>query len=42
MDEVTGVFLHAASIDEPVNVPAVLFRNELHWFESQYRHIYIF
>jgi len=32
------VFLHVTGIAEPLNVIALLFGNELRWFESQYRH----
>jgi len=39
MDEARGVFLHVAGIAEPINVIAVLFGNELRWFEPQYIHV---
>jgi len=34
MNEAAGVFLHVAGIAEPVNVIAILFGNELRFFES--------
>jgi hypothetical protein len=34
MDVATGVFLHVAGTAEVVNVVAVLFANELRWFET--------